>query len=433
MRKSYAQLRSELNYDDLIAELRSDFTQIPDHRAANVVHKLPDILMSAYAIFSLKYPSLLCFEQQSAVEQTNLQSLFGIEKICSDAQMRRVLDEVSPDQLQELFPKRFDLLTRVGIPADYRFLKKYLLFSIDGVHYFESHKINCKRCLEKQHRNGQSSYHHSMLGVALVHPQRREVFPVGCEAIQKQDGVSKNDCELNASKRLQDRLLEAYKGQPAVIVEDALYANEPHIEQILGNSWDFIINVKPSSHEILFKHFEARKERAQLATLVLKEGKQEHHFYWMNNVPLNGKGNVRVNFLYYEQHNGKGKPKCFSWVTSLRLRKSNVYDIMQGGRARWKIENEGFNTLKNQGYHFEHNYGHGYNQLCNVMALMMLLAFLIDQIIQASNRLFNDIWTAAKAKNRVWERIRAIFIIRPVNSFNELFVILADIYSVQLE
>ena len=432
MRKSQAQLRAEQNYDVLVKELRSDFQNIPDHRAANVVHKLPNILMSAYAIFALKYPSLLCFEQQPEVERSNLQKLFGVDKVCSDAQMRRVLDEIDPDHLQALFPKRFKLLKRTGLIADYRFLKKYLLFSIDGVHYFESRKIKCKRCLEKNHRNGEKSYHHSMLGLAMVHPDRREVFPLGNEAIQKQDGASKNDCELNAAKRLLDRMLEDYKSVPAIILEDALYANEPHIEKILDNKWDFILNVKPSSHSTLFKHFEARKSRRQVHTLVLKEGKVQHHFYWMNNVPLNGNGNIRVNFLYYEQHS-KGKIKRFSWVTSLRLRKSNVYDIMRAGRARWKIENEQFNTLKNQGYHFEHNYGHGYNHLCNIMALMMLLAFFSDQIIQACNRLFNDIWTAAKAKNRVWERTRAVFITRSVNSFKELFVILAGIYSIQLE
>ncbi|MEZ5045003.1 MAG: hypothetical protein R2828_34220 [Saprospiraceae bacterium] len=289
MRKSHAQLRSELNYDVLVKELRSDFKEIPDHRAPNVVHKLSDILMSAYAIFNLKYPSLLCFEQQSEIERSNLKELFGIDKICSDAQMRRVLDEVSPTALQSLFPKRFELLNRSGISSDYRFLKKYLLFSVDGVHYFESSKIKCKRCLERKHHKGDSSFHHSMLAAVLVHPDRREVFPLGCEAIEKQDGVSKNDCELNASKRLQDTLLEAYGEQSAVIVEDALYANEPHIEQILNNGWDFIINVKPTSHEILFKHFEARKARGQVNTLVLKEAKIEHHFYWINNVALNGR------------------------------------------------------------------------------------------------------------------------------------------------
>ena len=106
---------------------------------------------------------------------------------------------------------------------------------------------------------------------------------------------------------------------------------------------------------------------------------------------------------------------------------------MRGARARCKIENEGFNTLKNQGYHFEHYYGHGYNHLCNVIASIMLLAFTIDQIVQATNRIFNDIWKAAKAKNRVWERICAIFITRSVKSFNELFNLMAQIYAVQLE
>lgn len=433
MRKSHAQLRVGINYDVLVEELRSDFEKLPDHRAANVVHKLPDVLMSAYAIFALKYPSLLCFEQQSEIEQANLKRLFGIKKTCSDAQMRRVLDELDPNHLQELFPGRFDVLKRTGLLADYRFLKKYLLFSIDGVHYFESKKIKCKRCLKQHHQKADPSYHHAMLGAVMVHPERREVFPVGSEAIQKQDGASKNDCELNASKRLQDRLLKDYKDLPVVIVEDAQFANEPHIEQILNNGWDFIIGVKPTSHPTLFKPFEVRKKLGRVNSLLIKEDQVQHQFYWINNLPLNDKGNVRVNFLCYEQQDAKGNVKRFSWVTSLRLRKSNVYEIMRGGRARWKIENEAFNTLKNQGYHFEHNYGHGYNYLCNVMALMMLLAFLIDQIIQACNRLFNDIWIAAKAKNRVWERMRAVFMIRPVNSFNELFDMLENIFIPQLE
>ncbi len=148
MRKSHAQLRSELNYDVLVDDLRSDFNEIPDHRAPNVVYPLSNILMSVYAIFNLKYPSSLYLEQQSEIERSNLKALFGIDKICSDAQMRRVLDEICPSTLQSLFAKRYDLLKRTGIQSDYRFLKKYLLISVDGVHFFESKKIKCKRCLE---------------------------------------------------------------------------------------------------------------------------------------------------------------------------------------------------------------------------------------------------------------------------------------------
>ena len=221
MRKSHAQLREETTYDALVNELRNDFNNIPDHRAPNVVHKLSDILMSGYAIFALKYPSLLSFEEQTEVQRSNLKQMFGIDKICSDAQMRRVLDEVDPEMLQALFAKRFDLIKQTGILGEYRFMKKYFLASSDGVHYFESKKVKCKRCLVKQHRNGEVSYNHSMLGTVLVHPDQREVYPLGCEAIENQDGQTKNDCELNAAKRLQSRLYESYQDLPLLLLEQS--------------------------------------------------------------------------------------------------------------------------------------------------------------------------------------------------------------------
>ena len=83
--------------------------------------------------------------------------------------MRGVLDDVEPENLQSLFPKRYSLLKQLGVHRDYRFLKKYQLLSVDGVHYFESNHINGKRCIQKNHinhiRNGKkvTSYSHSML------------------------------------------------------------------------------------------------------------------------------------------------------------------------------------------------------------------------------------------------------------------------------
>ncbi len=86
---------------------------------------------------------------------------------------------------------------------------------------------------------------------------------------------------------------------------------------------------------------------------------------------------MRVHFIEYWEV-GQDQVQHFSWVTDLRVSKRNVYQLMRGGRARWKIENETFNTLKNQGYHFEHNYGHGEQHLSVVFATMMMLAFLVD-------------------------------------------------------
>jgi len=217
------------------------------------------------------------------------------------------------------------------------------------------------------------------------------------------------------------------------LVEDALYANAPHIKQILSYEWDYLINVKPSSHEGLFNYFEARLQRKQVRKWTIKDGKHTHRFCWINNVPLNQSSDVRCNFLYYEQEDHKGNIQVFSWVTSLKLRKTNVFEIMRTARARWKIENETFNTLKNQGYHFEHNYGHGYNNLSSILAMIMLIAFFIDQIMQACSVLLNRIYKKAKSKKKVFHTIRALFSIAFLASFEDLMHKLAFQYQIQIE
>jgi len=433
MKKQFILHGQSINRDSLIKELREHFLTVPDHRAANVVHRLDDVLMSAYAMFALKYPSLLCFEQQTRRERQNLRQVFGLQTSCSDAQMRRILDEIEPATIQQLFPNQFEHLQKAGLLHNFKFLDKYLLLSIDGVEYFRSKKIKCPKCQTQQHNNGEISYSHSMLAAVLVHPYRKEVFPISSEAIQKQDGQSKNDCELNAAKRLQQKLAQEYENQPFIIVEDALYANEPHINAILDKEWQYIISIKPGNNERFFRYFENRKELGKVHTRIIPDGKGAHHFYWINGMALNNDSKLKVNFLYYEEHKPNGKVQKFSWITSLKLSNSKVYQIMKAGRARWKIENETFNTLKNQGYHFEHNYGHGYKNLCNILALLMLLAFFIDQLILASNKLFQNIWKAAKSKKRLWESLRAIFMTQQLDSFNDIKKQLAYMYEIQLE
>jgi hypothetical protein len=106
---------------------------------------------------------------------------------------------------------------------------------------------------------------------------------------------------------------------------------------------------------------------------------------------------------------GQDKVQHFSWVTDIRVSKRNVYHLMRGGRARWKIENETFNTLKNQGYNFEHNYGHGEQHLSVVFAMLMMLAFLVDQTQQLCCALFRAVWAKLGSKRLLWERMRALF------------------------
>ena len=417
-RTSFTSARSAVSMDTEISKLRKLFEKIPDLRPGrNLVYKLSDIFMSGLAMFSLKYASLLDFDQQTPMERANMQSIYGIEKVSSDTRLRCVLDKQSPDPIREDFARSFKDLERTGLLAEYEYnigQDKYLIFSNDGVQHFSSKKINCTCCLRKKHRNGSTTYHHNMLCSALVKPDKSEVFIVDCEPIVKQDGHTKNDCELNAAKRLISHLEQQYSGYQErynfVIVEDALYANVPHLRQVQGMKCSFITNVKPGSHKTLFAHFKGRGQRNQTNKDSFKVNQITHRFEWINNVPLNNSdGDFRVNFLHYEQTDKNGKKTTFSWVTNIKLRPNRVWSVMQAARARWKIENETFNTLKNLGYHFEHNYGHGQDHLSTTLAFLMLLAFNVDQFVQACSKEFQELTKKFRTRIRIWDMIRAVF------------------------
>jgi len=102
------------------------------------------------------------------------------------------------------------------------------------------------------------------------------------------------------------------------------------------------------------------------------------------------------------------KTQHFSWVIDFTITKGNAYELMRGGRARWKIENETFNTFKNQGYHFGHNYGLGKNNLSVVFVMLMMLAFLVDQTQQICCPLFQSVWDKLGSKRALWDRMRSL-------------------------
>lgn len=431
--------------DEELSKVRQLFCTVSDRRARNRVYNLPDVLMSGYAMFSLKYSSLLDFEQQTKVERENLRQVFGIEQICSDVQMRRILDVQDPDFIRQSFSDRFKELKNVGLLQEYSYkigVQSYLIVSCDGVQHFSSKSLSCPCCLKKEHRDGSRTYHHNMLCAALVHPDKREVFLLQTEPIIQQDGEEKNDCERNAAKRLQSNIYKDYEVFQAqyraqyrfLFVEDALYANVPHLQQLEGNGYSYVLNVKPDSHKTLFAQVAGKKQRNQLKTHVFAQNGVTHRFEWVNNLVLcNANPSLRVNFLSYQKTEKNGKSTTFTWITNISLDKNKVWAVMRAGRARWKIENETFNTLKNLGYRFEHNFGHGNDHLSVMFAYLMMLAFYVDQFVQACSRTFQCIEQGILTKIKLWNTIKSLFQTTLVLSMNDIYSRIADLFDIQLE
>jgi hypothetical protein len=170
----------------------------------------------------------------------------------------------------------------------------------------------------------------------------------------------------------------------------------------------YLLGAKPGDHKSLFAALEA-SEATEYHEISDEKGFL-HQFRFLNDVALNASNpDVRVNVLEYMQTDPKGKETVFSWVTNIHITKTNIFMLMRGGRARWKIENETFNTLKNLGYNLEHNYGHGKQFLSTILCLLMLLAFFIDQIQGMTCSLFRAVKTQAGSFQSLWEELRVLF------------------------
>ena len=393
-----------------------------------------DCLMSALAMFTLKYPSLLQFDQEIHYKalRHNLKTLYDVKMAPCDTTMRERLDGVDLTTIRSACQAILYRLQRGKVLERWRFLEKYYLVSLDGSQFFSSNKVHCNHCCETHHKNGSITYHHQMVVGSIVNPSMRQVLPIGFEPIVKEDGALKNDCERNASKRWLQEFRTQHPQLPTVIVADGLSANDPFIAMLEQHRCHYILVCKEDDHKYLwdwFWHAEAPDMVAfeEIDTNVTK------HYRFMHNVPLNDSSDRKVTVVYYQElHTKPAKSKrkkpdySCGWVTDLAVTVENVKEIVKGGRARWKIENETFNTLKNQNYNFAHNYGHGLKTLSNILAGIMLLAFLIDQTLESVNLDFQKSLKHLVSRCNLWRQISARFSLLHLESWDQLYSSILD-------
>lgn len=427
-RSKQIELRKHLNADALFRGLRAGFGKIKDNRKENSVISLPDVLMSAFAMFSLKDQSLLAFDYRRKQGGHNLRTIFGINSIPCDTSIRHILDKLKPINLRPAFTEIFARLQRAKVLEKYLYMDDCYLLSLDGTGYFSSPVLTSSACLEKINKKTKKviGYYIYMLGASIVHPNRKEVISLCLEPIEKQDGEEKNDCERNAAKRWLKEFRREHPHLQVIIIEDGLSSNAPHIRDLKKNNCHFILGAKEGDHTFLFNYVNEAAAKGKTTELTVRDNENPdllHCFSFINDIPLNQSNqDVVVNFLEYWEINTKtGKIQHFSWVTDFTITHKNMFKIMRGGRARWKIENETFNTLKNQGYNFGHNYGLGKKNLSIVFAMLLLLAFLVDQVQQLCCSLFNAIWRKAGTKIQLWKNIRSLFKDYRIVSMESLF------------
>ena len=406
-----------LSFQSLRQNLSTLFAKLQDNRQqAKVKYPIHDVVMSGFATMYFQDPSLLHFQKRLEESQgrSNLQTLFGVESTPEDTQMRDILDTLDRQQFRPAFKEFMHRLQRGKHLEQYQLWDKSYLCVIDGTEYFSSEKIKCPSCLEKNHGKSKT-YSHQILQGAIVHPDLRQVVPLMPEEIRNTDGTSKQDCESNASKRFLKDLRQDHPQLKITIGGDGLNSKQPMIEAIRSEKMNFILVAKPDDHKIMLEWINEQRALGEVKTkIVTDELGRIHQYEWINSVPLNGnKETIDVNFFAYQMivTDKAGEQKITyknSWITDFEVSDYRVADLVRSGRCRWKIENECFNTLKNQGYCIDHNYGHGQKNLSFNFLLLTLLAFFFHQIAELTDRLYQQCRIKHGSKRHMWETLRSV-------------------------
>lgn len=328
--------------------------------------------------------------------------------------MRERLDDVPQEDIQGCLKPIMTTMQRSKVLENWKYLGGKYLIPIDGTGFFSSNEVHCSHCTQKIHNKGKeneyASYHHNMLVGTIASPLMRQVLPLFYEPIINADGATKNDCELNAGKRWLKGFRHLYPQLPSIIVGDALYANGPFICELQQHRCSYILGVTDKGHKSLLEYFWAG-ESPDIGgyKATSKDKTRTLEYRWMKDVPLNDTHpDILVTVVYVKETDTKGKIVYVgSWITDLTVSPNNICEFVKAARCRWKIENETFNTLKNQGYNFEHNYGHRNNNLSNNLAGLMLLSFLVDQVLLTMNLELRESLEKWKSKSRLWEIIRS--------------------------
>jgi hypothetical protein len=398
--------------EHLIGRLKDVCAGLPDRRTGPLRgrgYTMADIGLSAFSLFFVGSPSFLAYQRklEEGHARSNCQTLFGMTAIPTDAYIRLMLDGAPPAAFDPLF---FQAIATEGVLEPFRRLDGRVLIALDGTEHFCSRKIHCPRCSTRRRSDGGTEYFHVYLGASIVAPGHQQVLPLPAEYIAPQDGAEKQDCERNAAKRWLARHGAAVSHLRPVFLGDDLFACQPITTAIQQAGGNFILTCKPSSHRTLAEYLNGVELQEHRQTAVTRGKRTTTIYRWLPDVPLRATDDALVvNWFSVEILNAKGKRTYYnSFVTDLAVTAATVVELAACGRSRWKIENETFNVLKTNGYHLEHNFGHGKQTLASVLVTLNLLAFAFHTVARVAVLAWRDAVVARGATYRFFEHLRTI-------------------------
>jgi hypothetical protein len=400
-------IKKHLSLQPLIDGFKARFADIDKNdtrRQESVEYSKLDTSLAGLACMFYKSSDMLSFQERMKKKyyKDNLETQFGVSQAPKDNQMRTILGSIDAKAFSPVYKDYLNRLQRSKELSKFKFGNKYLV-ALDATQYYSSSKISCSCCLTKTDKKGNiTNYSHSALQPIICHPDQKQILPMMPEDIKNSDGSKKQDCEINAAKRLLPKLRNSHPKMDFVWLADSIYATDPFISSILEAKEDFIFRIKQGDHKYLYEYIKTSEHQSY--RYISDKSTIVHHYY--QDVPLNKSSDIKVNVIkaysITKDKDGKQSSNLIGvWATNIQLDDENIYQVTRAARTRWKIENECFNALKNNGYELTHNWGHVKGESFAIYNLIML-AFYIHQILELTDYLFKKCREISRTFKNLW-------------------------------
>jgi hypothetical protein len=396
------------------------FGSVSDPRQpAYITYPLPAVLATGVLLFLLRLGArrqVTLLLRGNGPSAAKFRALFGVASVPHGDTLEATFRRMQVPEVQEVVTATVETLIRQKVLYPYRLCGRYFLLTLDGTGMLTFAERHCPQCLTMTHQ-GHTTYYHPVLEAKLV-THTGWVFSVLTEFIENPSQYpSKQDCELKAFYRLADRLKQRFPRLPLCLLLDGLFAGGPTFAICERYGWQYLIVLREDDLPAVQEEFHALLADASENHLRFHPADQYQSvqdFHWVNDIAYvdaeHHEHTVSVIRCLETKPAAQAERKTtrFKWITNFNVQSSNVLELAnQGGRLRWKIENEGFNVQKNGGYALEHIFTH-HPVAAKVFYLLLQLAHTLAQLIERGS-LFCQVLPkgVGSAKNLAWRLLEA--------------------------
>ncbi len=377
------------------------FANVTDPRdPLKIIYPLASLAFAGVTmfLFHLKARRQIGLLLRNGPSVAKFQTLFGVECFPHGDTLEATFSNLETDQIQAVVTGMTEALIRKKVLYSYRLLGIYFIVGIDGTGTISFSRRHCPHCLTRT-CNGKTLYYHPVLEAKLL-TSNGFAFSLMTEFMENpEDKATKQDCEVKAFYRLAERLKTRFPRLPILLSMDGLFAGGPTFDLCRRYGWKFMIVLKDDDLPSVNEEFDALSKLQPENRLTWRTGKQaqiKQVFRWVDDIAYVDSLKKEHTLSAIECLETKPdkeehkKTTKFKWVTNCHVSRENVMTLSNdGGRMRWKIENEGFNVQKKGGYELEHAYTNNPNS-AKVFYFLLQIAHLLAQLLYKATLLKRD-------------------------------------------